>query len=70
MKTYTVRQGDTLQFISMRFFGTFIRWPELWHANREVIERAQQCEACRLRNMTGPDWIFPGTVLTIPTAKQ
>jgi len=70
MMRYTVKPGDTLQFIAMQFYGSFIRWPEIWNANCEVIIKAQQLEARRLRNMQGPDWIFPGTALRIPERRK
>lgn len=63
---YIVKQGDTLQFISMQFFGTFVRWPEIWNRNREIIEARQQNDYCRTHGLKGPDWLFPGTELIIP----
>lgn len=66
MTEYTVKDGDTLQSIARQVFGTVKRWPELWAMNKAAIEQSQKLEARRLRKMTGPDWIFPGTKLRLP----
>ena len=49
---YTVRAGDTLSSIALRFYGSTADWKVLYQANRSVI--------------TNPDVIVPGEVLTIP----
>jgi LysM repeat protein len=51
-RRYTVRPGDTLSSIALRFYGSRARWPVIYQANKSVI--------------TNPDSIFPGEVLTIP----
>ena len=35
---YVIRQGDTLENISKRAYGTFDRWPGLWGLNLSVID--------------------------------
>lgn len=51
-RRYTVRAGDTLSSIALRFYGSRSRWPAIFQANKAVIKN--------------PDAIFPGEVLTIP----
>jgi LysM repeat protein len=51
-RRYTVRPGDTLSSIALRFYGSRARWPVIYQANKSVIKN--------------PDSIFPGEVLTIP----
>jgi LysM repeat protein len=50
---YTVQKGDTLQKISMKFYGTTKRWMKLYKANQDKL--------------SGPDKVRPGQVLDIPT---
>lgn len=51
-RRYTVRPGDTLSSIALRFYGSRARWPVIYQANKSVINN--------------PDAIFPGEVLTVP----
>lgn len=51
-KTYTVKEGDTLQKISKNVYGTTRRWPEIYEANKDTIK--------------DPSNIYPGQVITIP----
>lgn len=50
---YTVQKGDTLQKISMKYYGTTKRWMKLYKANQDKL--------------SGPDKVRPGQVLDIPT---
>jgi nucleoid-associated protein YgaU len=52
-ETYTVQKGDTLQKISKKYYGTTKKWTKIYEANKDT--------------MTGPDKIYPGKVLNIPT---
>lgn len=65
--TYTIKNGDTLSGLALRFLGDARLWPRLWQANAEVLEREQKKIARRNVRMTGPNWIFPGTEIVIPT---
>jgi nucleoid-associated protein YgaU len=49
---YTVVAGDTLRSIAQRFYGDENQWRRIFNANRDQI--------------TNPDLIQPGWVLTIP----
>lgn len=53
IRTYTVVEGDTLRDISIRLFGTKLRWPEIYRLNKDIIK--------------SPDLIYPGQVLRIPS---
>lgn len=49
---YTIESGDTLWGIAAKFLGNGAKYPEIFEANREVIE--------------DPDKIFPGQKIRIP----
>jgi LysM repeat protein len=51
-RRYTVRPGDTLSSIAVRFYGNPADWKWLYQANRSVIQN--------------PNAIFPGEVLNVP----
>lgn len=54
-KTYTVKKGDTLWGIAVKFLKNGARWPEIYNipANKKVIG-------------PNPNLIYPGQVLRIP----
>lgn len=54
-KTYTVKKGDTLWDIAVKFLKNGARWPEIYNipANKKVIG-------------PNPNLIYPGQVLQIP----
>lgn len=65
VRKYTVRKGDSLWSISVRYYKTGFKWPTIYRKNRTVIERA----ARKYRNGRGSSngrYIYPGTVLIIP----
>jgi len=53
MQQYTVSKNDTLQKISMKFYGTTKKWNKIYDANRSILK--------------GPDKVYPGQVINIPT---
>ena len=53
LRAYTVRPGDSLSEIALRFMGSAQRWQQLYELNRSAI--------------TNPDAIRVGTVLKVPT---
>jgi nucleoid-associated protein YgaU len=53
-RSYTVVRGDTLSAIAQREYGDASRWKVIFEANRDQI--------------SNPDLIQPGQVLTIPPA--
>jgi len=50
---YTIQPRDFLRWIAQRAYGTEIFWPEIYHANRNVLG-------------PNPDLIFPGVKVYIP----
>jgi nucleoid-associated protein YgaU len=55
-QTYTVQKGDTLQKISMKFYGTTRKWPIIHEANADAIKH--------------PSRIYPGQVIVIPALEE
>jgi nucleoid-associated protein YgaU len=53
--TYTVQKDDTLQKIAKKFYDSYGKWTKIYEANKEKIKN--------------PNFVKPGTVLTIPAAK-
>ncbi len=49
---YTIQKGDTLYAVAKEFYGNGMKYPEIFEANREVIE--------------DPNKIFPGQKIRIP----
>ena len=51
---YTVGKHDTLQKISKKLYGTTKRWYKIYEANKDALH--------------GPDKLYPGQILNIPSA--
>ncbi|MEK6715626.1 MAG: LysM peptidoglycan-binding domain-containing protein [Candidatus Omnitrophota bacterium] len=49
---YLVQEGDTLQKISAKFYGTTKKWQKIYEANRDTLKT--------------PDRVYPGQKLRIP----
>ena len=49
---YEIKSGDTLSAIAKAYYGDFNKYPQIFEANREVIE--------------DPDKIYPGQKIRIP----
>ena len=62
---YTIQEGDTLGTIALRFLGNANRYVDLWRRNYAVLRAAQQQGEARRKLGSGPDWIYPGTVIEI-----
>ncbi len=52
-QVYTVVRGDTLWDLAQKFLGDPYRWPQIWEANRYILDA---------------EWIYPGDPLIIPGA--
>lgn len=65
-KTYTIKQGDNLWSIARKFYGgSGSNWKKIYNANKSVIEKA--AKKYGRANSNNGWWIYPGTVLTIPS---
>jgi nucleoid-associated protein YgaU len=53
--TYTVLKDDTLQKIAKKFYNSYGKWVKIYEANKEKIKN--------------PNFVRPGTVLTIPAVE-
>ena len=58
-RTYTVRPGDTLSSVAARELGAAERYPEIFEASKNTVQPNG-------RQVTDPDMIDVGQVLTIP----
>lgn len=64
---YTVQSGDCLWNIAKAAYGDGSKWPVIYEANKDIIEKT----ANKYRSGKGSSnghWIYPGTKLTIPDA--
>lgn len=52
IEEYKVKKGDTLQKISLSFYGTTKKWTKIYEANKDKL--------------SGPDKIYPGQIINIP----
>jgi nucleoid-associated protein YgaU len=55
-ESYTVGKNDTLQKISMKFYGTTKKWPKIYEANKDILR--------------SPDRLYAGQTLKIPTSSE
>ena len=65
---YVIQSGDTLQKIAKKFYGDFSKWKQIYEANKTVIESAAKKHG--KGSSSNGHWIYPGTKLTIPSAKK
>ena len=63
---YTIKSGDTLWNIAKQKLGNGSKWTVLYNTNKIVIENAAKARGKASSN--NGHWIFPNTVITIPTA--
>lgn len=66
MNQITVQKGDTLWSLAATHLGDPTKWPRLYDINRKAIEAEQLRFPLARAGKTGPDWIFPGSVLRVP----
>lgn len=71
MRTYTIKDGDTLGHIAMRELGDANRWPVLWKMNwwtivAEQKRRRSDLDGAALQAIGTPHLIFAGTVIELP----
>lgn len=67
-KTVEVEAGDTLWSIAEKHLGSPYEWDRLYGQNFEAIFAAQKQRG--FRRHQGPDLIYAGTKLVLPTAKK
>lgn len=66
--TYTVQSGDTLQKIAKKFYDDYSKSKQIYEANKSVIESTAKKNG--KGSSSNGHWIYPGTKLTIPNAKE
>lgn len=62
--TYTIKSGDTLWGISLKFYGTGTKWGTIYDANKDIIEKT--AKKYGRKSSDNGHWIYPGVTLTIP----
>ena len=62
-KTHTVKQGDTLWGIALKYYGTGTKNTVIYNNNKTAIEAAAKSHGKQSSNNGW--WIYPGTVLNI-----
>jgi nucleoid-associated protein YgaU len=70
-RTVTVKGGDTLSGIALRELGDASQWRIVLARNKEAIGSEQKRRGIdwNLRYYEPENWIFPGTVLVIPSPR-
>lgn len=63
-KTYTIKSGDTLWAISIRYYGTGTKYSTIYSRNKTVLDSAARKHGYRDAN--GGNYIWPGTRIVIP----
>lgn len=67
VEKYTVVQGDTLWRIAKLYLGSGKRYPEIYNANVEIIEKTARAHG--KKNSANGHWIWAGTELSIPVSE-
>lgn len=63
--TYTIKSGDTLWAIAVKFYGDGTKWQLIYEANKEIIESTAKKHG--KSSSDNGHWIYPGVTLTIPS---
>lgn len=64
-KKHNVKKGDTLWSISKKYLKKGSKWKTIYNANKSTIEKAAKKHG--KKSSSNGKWIYPGTVLKIPT---
>lgn len=65
-QSYTIKSGDTLWGIAVKYYGSGAKWKTIYDANKEIIE--QTAKKYGKKSSDNGHWIYPGVTLTIPNA--
>lgn len=63
-KTYTVKSGDTLWDIAVKYYKSGSQWKKIYNANKSAIEKA--AKKYGKKSSSNGWYIYPGTKLSIP----
>ena len=63
-KKYTIKKGDTLWGIAVKYYKSGTQWKKIYNANKTTIENAAKKH--KKKSSDNGHWIYPGTVLKIP----
>jgi nucleoid-associated protein YgaU len=66
VKTHTVQKGDTLWGIAKKYYGNGSKYTVIYNTNKDVIEKT--AKKYGKQSSSNGHWIYPGTILTIPSA--
>lgn len=64
-KKHTIKKGDTLWSISKKYLKAGNKWKTIYNANKSTIEKAAKKHG--KKSSSNGKWIYPGTVLKIPS---
>lgn len=64
-KTHKVKKGDTLWAISRKYLGSGSKYKSIYNLNKSIIESTAKKHG--KKSSDGGHWIYPGTVLKIPS---
>ncbi|MDO4280790.1 MAG: LysM peptidoglycan-binding domain-containing protein [Peptococcaceae bacterium] len=65
--SYTIKAGDSMWEIAQRYLGDGIRWQEIYKLNKTALDKKAAEMGHASNNGT---WVFPGTVIKLPSKKK